>query len=115
MPIVMDILEDDLKHKTEWIKLIEKDALTKSTLKLKNDKYYYLHYKHKGKTVDKYLGKLSEEEVQEWKHKITVKKMQKKQIPEIKIEIELIKIGLNAILKKYNAMKNKKKYQGVLV
>ena len=90
---IIDVMQEEIQNKKEWLKLIDKEILAKSTLKVKqpyNQKYYYLHYHENGKTIDKYLGKLSQKQVNELEHKIIITKHQKKKIPEVKKEIKFI-------------------------
>ena len=105
---IIDVMQEEIQNKQEWLKLIDNEVLAKATLKIKqpyNQKYYYLHYHENGKTIDKYLGKLSQEQVDELQHKIILAKHQKKKIPEVKKEIKFIQKVLD-FAKKLDA-KNK--------
>lgn len=91
---ILDVMKEEIENKTEWISLMKEELLTKATLKVKKPykkKYYYLHYYDNGKTVDKYLGQLSDEKAADLKHKISVMKKQKKKVPVVKNEIKFLK------------------------
>ncbi len=109
---IIDVVKEEIENKNEWINLMADEILAKATLKVKKPykkKYYYLHYYENGKTVDKYLGKLSNEEAANLKHKIAIMKKQKKKIPSVKKEIKL----LNKVLTYAKTLKSK--YKGAVL
>lgn len=56
----------------------------------KNKSYYYLSYREEGKIKQSYLGKLSPEEIKDFKGKIKIKKQFRRQLKETKDHIKYL-------------------------
>lgn len=118
MYIIIDIIEDEINHKKEWIELLNNDILSTAELKLKNKSghlNYSLCYKKDGVFKEKKLGILSKEEYTDWLHKINIRKHQFSQIPRIKKEIifleKLLKYAYSLVEKENNSAKTTKAKQ----
>lgn len=96
MSIVHDVLVEDLEYSIEREKFFQEKyqelpAGCLAPKKINGHIYYYLARRENGKVKTEYLGKLSDEEIEEYEKKIARRKKYKEAVKQIQKEIKYLR------------------------